>query len=367
MKSSRWKVHLSRRAVLLLLALVLCGLAADATIGRSLAQTPNQHYKVFLPSLRNIVQAAPAPNSPPLASPSYYFFMRGYTPQKARNFGCQLGTRDKNLPGKQESLVILDFGLTKYKDGQYGASGMVINGFYTMDQIADAVQQFGLGYWDCTDQDFDSVVHIGIGTNNYNNSSVYSYLSVTYEHGRAWAQMVNRVNEWFVNVCPNSCNGQVDAAGANDIELAWSSPQAAIDWVGGYDSANLYPLYNFGAAEGCPNACGGGGYYWTRDQVLKVTNFGPIHSVPEIYLNDGRNANQWYQLSLYSAQNYGFPFDFAGVMTTYGACQQYPGGECEYIDNTPEQGWRQLYERINGSNPATYDSLPYSTDISWTD
>ncbi len=39
--------------------------------------------------------------------------------------------------------MILDFGLTKYQNGQYGASGMVLGGFYTMEQIAEAVEQFG--------------------------------------------------------------------------------------------------------------------------------------------------------------------------------------------------------------------------------
>lgn len=370
MKVSRWKTHLSKRGALIVLFCMLCGLSAQGTIRQGFAQSQQNTstpYKVYLPGIMNVKVLPPPPNTPPLASPSYYFYMRYYTPAKARAFGCELGTRDKNLPGKQESLVILDFGITKYQNGQYGASGMMIGGFVTLDQVADAVEQFGLGYWDCTDQDYDSIVHLGIGTNNYNNSNVYSNLSVTYDHGRAWAQMVNRVNDWFVNVCPDRCNGQVDAAGANDIELAWSSPQAAIDWVGGYDSANLYPLYNFGAAEGCPNACGGGGYYWTKDQVLKVTNFGPIHAVPEIYLNNGVNANQWYQLSAYSVKVYGFPHDFAGVMTTYGACQQYPEAECEYLDNKPEEGWQQLYNKINGSDLTTFDSLPYSTDISWTE
>ncbi len=64
-------------------------------------------------------------------------------------------------------------------------------------------------------------------------------------------------------------------------------------------------MVNFGAAEGCPNACGGGGYYWTKDQVWRVQNSGPVYALPEIYLNDGRNAQQWYQMSVYSVQTYG--------------------------------------------------------------
>jgi len=367
MKPPWWALKFFRVVTAFLLLAALFGVEAGVSFGK-VESAADQPHKSFLPSIMMMVQSPPAPNTPPRPSTSYYFYMGNYTQAKAFNLGCQLGTVDFQTPGKQESLVILDFGLTKYKDGKYGASGMKIGGFYTMTQIADAVEQFGLGYWDCTESDYSSEVHIGIGTNNYNNSNVYSYLSVTYAHGRAWAQMVNQFNDGFRNVCPDQCNGQVDAMGANDIELAWSSPAAAIDWLNGYDSANQYALINFGAAEGCPNACGGGGYTWTKDQVLRVTNLGPVYSLPEIYLNSGTNASQWYQLSAYSVQRYGYPFDFAGTLTTHGACLQEPGDTlCPLIDNTPQEGWWQLYKLINGSNTSTYDDLTYSSDIKWTD
>lgn len=339
------------------------GIKAGVFFANVSAQSADGDYQLYLPIIERV--QPPLPNTVPLPTNSYYFYMRYYTPEKARALGCELGTRDRNLAGKQDNVVILDFGIPKYLDGQYGASGMQIGGFVNMAQIAEAVQQYGIGYWDCTDWDFDSHLRIGIGTNNYNNSDVYSNLSVTYGHGRAWAQMVNGVNGWFQNQCPDGCNGQVDAAGANDIELAWSSPQVAIDWLNGYDSANLYPLYNFGAVEGCPDFCGGGGYYWTKEQAWTVQNSGPVSSMPEIYLNDGRNATQWYLMSVYSVQAHGFPYDFIGVMTTYGACQQYWEPACEFIDNTPQEGWTQLNTLVNGSNGSTWDSIPYVTDIMW--
>lgn len=362
MKSSGWLHRLLKvTTVLILIALPFVPLAQQPVTGQ--AQLLAATTKIFLPSVYQL----PRPTgSVPLPSTSYYYYMRNYTIEKARALGCETGARDANLAGAQDSLVILDFGITKYQNGQYGASGMRIGGFYTMSQIAEAVQQFGLGYWNCTAADYASHVQIGIGTNNYNDSNVYSNLSVTYNHGQAWAQMVNAVNVWFQNACPNGCNGQVDAVGANDIELAWSEPEDAINWINGYDSANLYPLVNFGAAEGCPYSCGGGGHYWTRDEVLRVTNEGPVYAMPEIYLNDGRNAQQWYQLSAYSASKLGYPFDFIGVMTTYGACLQEPDDEsCPYIDNTPEEGWTQLNSLVNGSNSATWDTIPYVTDIQW--
>lgn len=365
MKSTGWDAHPWKIVLSLLLLITLSFTLLIGSVRTGQAQVPAQKYKLYLPSVR---RGPPPPNAPPLASTSYYFYMRYYTAEKARSFGCLVGQRDATLPGKQDTLVVLDFGITKEIDGKYGASGMQIGGFVTLSKVAEAVEQFGLGYWDCTDMDYVSHLRIGIGTNNYNNNSVYSDLSVDYGHGKAWAQMVNQVNDWFVKGCPNGCDGQVDAVGANDIELAWSSPAAAIDWVNGYDSANLYPLYNFGAAEGCPNFCGGGGYTWTKEQVFQVTNGGPVYSVPEIYLNSGANASQWYQLSLYSVSSHGYPYNFMGVMTTYGACQQYPEESCQYIDNTPSEGWTQLYNLVNSrTSPSTWDDLPYVTDIQWTE
>jgi hypothetical protein len=90
-----------------------------------------------------------------------------------------------------------------------------------------------------------------------------------------------------------------------------------------------------------------------------------VYALPEIYLNSGTNANQWYLMSQYSVQAHGRPYDFIGVMTTYGACRQYPEDACEYIDNTPDEGWTQLYDRVNGIDQKTWDSISYETDICW--
>jgi hypothetical protein len=364
MKNFRWIYFTAGAGLIILLVVTGFFVAKGVNPLRPASQTLGYGKKLFLPYVSKITPP-PAPNKVPLDTPSYYFWMKYYSDASARAEGCKLGARDRDLAGAQNNLVILDFGLTKFQNGQYGASGMVLGGFYNMAQIANAVEQFGLGYWNCTDTDYDSHLLIGIGTNNYNDTSVYSYLSVNYGHGREWANMVNSVNTWFQSDCPDACNGQVSAAGANDIELAWSEPAAAIDWLDGYDSVNLYPMINFGAAEGCPNACGGGGHTWTKDQVWRVQNSGPVYALPEIYLNDGRNAQQWYQMSAYARQKYGKAYDFIGVMTTYTACKQYPDASCPYIDNTPAEGWTQLYKLINGSDTSTWDSIPFVTDIRW--
>lgn len=125
-----------------------------ASFESAFAQSPGGYHTIYLPYVAKPAPQPPPPHTTPLPTTSYYFFMRYYTPAKARSLGCQLGARDRDLVGKQDSIVILDFGIPKFMDGQYGASGMMVGGFVTVDAIAQAVEEFGIGYWDCTDWDF---------------------------------------------------------------------------------------------------------------------------------------------------------------------------------------------------------------------
>jgi hypothetical protein len=318
----------------------------------------------------------PGPSSPPAFSTSLY--MDSIDPQVAFDLGCALGDADLKNPGKQISLVVLDYGTPKFRNGYLGVSAMWRTGFVSMPYVVKSAEYFGWGYWNCVGSDFDSHLTIAIGVNNYYKD--VDYPSVNADHGRAWAQVTNDVNYWFqeawktdpTNSCPRGCDGQVDALGATDIELAWNytntNPAAqTIDWVSGYLSGTTTWLVNFGALEGCPTLanpgakCAGG---WTKDQIMQVTT-GNIKPLPEVYATSGVNAQQWYLMSLYAYlnPNIGMPFDFIGTMTTYQACVQYPSG-CTGINNYPTVGWQQLYNLINGDS-RTYDNLTYSTDIKW--
>jgi hypothetical protein len=332
------------------------------------AQSTTPPFRLYLSYLSQ--QPAPTPpppppNTPPLPTTSYY--MKTLDPKVSYQLGCELGLRDLNTPGKQESLVFLAYGYPQgYADGTYGAS---LFGFgpAPTDQIAISAREFGYGYWWCVGTDFDSTLKIGIGTNNFTGAV---RPSVTYNHGRAWAQMSLSVNEWLRNVCPRGCDGQVEAFGANDIELGFNYPTPSINWVNGYMSvANHRPLLNFGAIPGCPwlgrpitQQCGTASYLWSKSEVLQVTAHNSIINVPEIYATSGVNAEQWYVLSVYSYNNLGKPLKFIGTLTTYQACQQRSG--CTGIDNTPQQGWNQLNRLVNG-DVRTYQRLTYSSDIKW--
>jgi hypothetical protein len=84
--------------------------------------------------------------------------------------------------------------------------------------------------------------------------------------------------------------------------------------------------------------------------------------LPLIYLTTGVHAKQWAYLSQYSVQEHGYRMDFSGVFTQWAACQQF--GNCDFIDNTPEQAYQQLSYELN-KFPATAQYLRWKTDIRW--
>lgn len=149
------------------------------------------------------------------------------------------------------------------------------------------------------------------------------------------------------------------------MELDWNSPSVTSQWVNGYLSLNSYLLYNYGDAAGCPN-CGTSNYTWSQYDVWYISwggSMGEIAPLPLIYHNDGDHARQWASVALYSATNRNSQMNFAGVMTQSGACRQI--GCSPSLDNTPEQGWTQLWIELRKDARTALSSLPWATDIEW--
>jgi len=188
-------------------------------------------------------------------------------------------------------------------------------------------------------------------------------------HGQAWARMVTDVAALLAD---SLYRVQVDVAGANDMELDWNTPTATRAWVDGYSSVvgASYYLYNFGDAAGCPsdrtpsgNDCGTATHpEWTVEDVYHIS-WGAQSAIPlpQIYRNDGTNARQWYRLSLYAADRDGDPMILAGSLTQLGACREK--GCNTSVDNTPSEGWAQLFTALNTNDVRTAQHLPWSTDI----
>lgn len=148
------------------------------------------------------------------------------------------------------------------------------------------------------------------------------------------------------------------------MELRWNSASVTRQWVNGYLSTNAYALYDFGDAAGCPN-CGAGGYTWSQNDVWYISwgaSPGEAQALPLIYHNDGDHAEQWASIALYSVNTQGTRMNFVGTMTQSGACRQV--GCDASLDNTPEQGWTQLWLELN-KDSRTAVTMPWVTDIEW--
>jgi hypothetical protein len=154
--------------------------------------------------------------------------------------------------------------------------------------------------------------------------------------------------------------------GAIDVEMDWNTFGDTREWYLGYDSLSNTTIYNFGDAAGCTQdgsttACNNG---WTQERVWWVSEgFALAHPLPEIYTNSGSMARQWYQLARYTDARHSADMVIAGTLTQFGACQQVGG--CTTTDNTPSQGWTQLYDLLN-ADPAVRHRPRWSADIRYS-
>ncbi len=301
-----------------------------------------------------------------LTSTSYY--MTTINPGFIYNLGCQLGTRDKNTAGAQDSVAVLAFGYPRCLDG--GGFGANLFGYGPVSTFAvgTAIKQFAMGYYTCTGADNESNLVIGVGTSNYigpREACMTPDQATT--HGKAWSAMVTEINQWAVS---QGIFHQVQAYGANNIEVGWNSPEWSRAWITGFDEVPGNYMLHFGDAAGCPYednphwSCGTSTYpEWTLADVWYVSYGAPsVLPLPLIYLTSGVHAKQWAYLSQYSLTKHGDRMDFTGVFTQWAYCQQF--GWCNQTDNTPEQAYQQLTSELHKS-PGTSQNLRWKTDIRW--
>jgi hypothetical protein len=76
-------------------------------------------------------------------------------------------------------------------------------------------------------------------------------------------------------------------------------------------------------------------------------------------------AEQWQGISNAGPASGRAPVKFAGELTMSTTCELPAVGPCPGIDNTPAQGWDQLYQSLNSSPSTAQSSLPTSTDMTY--
>jgi hypothetical protein len=313
-------------------------------------------FAVF--ALATPIRMAFAAATPPPYTTSWYMDTStpANLPSNAYTMGCTLGTHDLNTAGTQDNVVVLLFGKPGYSGSTYGAYDWISPGssstvFVTSAQIASTVEQFGAGYWACTGADTTSQLYVGAGVNNQGSGE-------TYNHGSAWGTMTTNINSW---ISTNGFSSQVKVRAAGDMEPDYNTSTATINWVNGYTAtygSGLW-LYNVGSASGCPTSgtdtasspCNNS---WTVDNVWYVSwGTTPLYALPEIYNTGGYNGIQWGLID-----NYKYLY-FAAALTQSQACVQMGG--CSGINNTPAQGWTNLWNNINTKQSV----LRWSTDMKW--
>lgn len=316
----------------------------------------------------------PTPTLVPTQHPAYMYttsyYMSTINPATLYDMGCVQGQKHLQEAGRQDGMVVLDFGMPKYQDGSYGASAFSI-GFVTTAQLHAAVREFARGYWVCVGLDTLSHLTLGIGTSNYGQvwlrDGTNNYANA-YNHGQAWAKLVAETAKW---VEAQGYAGQVTVVGANDIELAWNTAAVTRRWVDGYASAweGKYPYFDFGDCNSCPSRTYPGwnseALGWSKSDIWYIAwGAAPAWPLPLVYSENGINAQQWAYLSLYSNNTYSAPLWFNGPMTQHQSCIQNPD-YCEGLDNEPLDGWLQLLYELGKFTVTRQDILPWETDIKW--
>ncbi|MCS6847475.1 MAG: hypothetical protein RMN52_07155 [Anaerolineae bacterium] len=310
--------------------------------------------------------------TPPVTLPAGAYLPITVTPNIAATTSRYIGTMDparhyamgcaSGRAGEQ-GVIILAFGQPWTQDGQYGViyyqPGFP---FAPTGAIAEASKAFLRGYWECAPA--TARLSVAIGTNNYRGATLQP--ATSFAHGQAWGQMIGQLHTWLQDAAPPGVRDRIAVFGGNDIEMSWNTAALTKAWVDGYASATARPFINFGTCDGCPtsgNPTQNPNNGWTVDDVWQVNR--PPYAIPfpEIYLRSGVNADQWYRMSLYAAQNKGAKLAFGGLLTQWQACRDR--GTCGGLtDNTPQQGWRQLQDALN-ADPRTAMPLPPPSDITW--
>ncbi|MCW1967864.1 MAG: PQQ-dependent sugar dehydrogenase, partial [Anaerolineae bacterium] len=302
----------------------------------------------------------PAPNVPTTNTTSRY--MKTIGEQRHFDMGCVAGRNGES------GLNVLAFGRAHQQNGEYGT--VIYNaspGFASTAQIANAVKNFMRGYVNCVNRSSVTALRVAVGTSNFFRDSVGNF--VTREHGVAWAMMVNEIGDW-IKANP-AIASRISVAGASDMEMPWNSAENTRAWMDGYASAYQYPIYNFGSCDSCPfnsrpNISPANG--WTLNDILYVSwGAKPAFALPEIYLTNGINAEQWARLSLHSYINTGKPITYTGALTQWMACNDQRDPDCTVTGNSPPMGQRQLLAALNSDPRTAQRELKWNSDISWNE
>ncbi len=341
----------------------------------------NLFNKAYLPALNSGINWQELQVTVPPVSTSIYVvnFFDNVNNDLLDKAGCEMGTRDFNLPGSQDSFVFIDFGYQIIQNNQWGVMTLGSE-IKTLDEVENGVLSYARGYSRCVGSDWSSLITIGIGTNN-------SAKSVNLNSGIAWANMVKQAGQ---DINRLGYYNQVAVAGASDIELQFNDPVPTKDWVNGVNSVFydpltnyiFYPFFDIGDAQGCSyvgynknllnwgTMCGSADHPdWTASDIFYIsTGCIGCSAIPMVYTKNWTNAAQWQGLSDYAVdQMSGRTINFKGVMTQHAACDQRGIIVTDVTCSTPDNSFIKLYSALNTfqTTSVSTNTLRWVTDIKW--
>ena len=327
-------------------------------------------------------------------STSYYLVLDDNVLQET---ACDLADtlKSQNAP---TSIVALSVG--KPSDDRLNPAPDMVRptqgGKWTYNQIGDKVIKFAESYVQCAIQKGTRTrVTMAIVMQGYDSN-------VNYASGELWGHQMLRVrNLWRWKVISNFHYNRVDLVASGDLETTWNSGEDVNNWLQGVLNYTQ-PFINVASLTDTPEAPLGipinsatelsrsfsvNGessvlvdpiFIWTVEDVLSMTySASPrIYSLPQVYNTYSAHARRWYYLTaLFDKQK---PL-FEGILTQYGACQQFlhntsedvlfTEDDCDPSEmNTPYQAWEQL-QQLKSSPPFPGGgkfTLRYMSDICWT-
>jgi len=166
---------------LLLFLSVLGGAAPAAAQSGSDPQNEVQTTttRLYLPVVQRAVPVVPN------AALSYY--IQDASPSALWALGCGAGQYDQATSGKQDHLVVLNFGQMWIENGVYGAGKFrPYWGFVSLSDVENAVKSYIQGYYNCTGSDNDSQMMVAIGTNNYGSAGATACIP-SVRNGPIWS------------------------------------------------------------------------------------------------------------------------------------------------------------------------------------
>jgi len=314
-------------------------------------------------------------SSPP-AAPSYYI----KNVDTLYDLGYELGEHDKYKPGKQDNLVILDYGYPSIMNGEYGVKLTFdpAGTFTPFSDVIDSAIDFAQGYFYGTGTDLISHLRIVISVNNCCDANTVTFFR---GHGVGWGETVNGIRSEITFY-----SSQVDVVGGNDIEIGTETtkPYKTEQWLNFYMAAsNCDPgsdnseegcFYNFGNlpisiyGTSCASndsddwvACD----VWYVSWGIQKNGNRFARPLPQIYHGAesrppwGTDATAWKDLSIFSADQMGTgKMYFVGTLTQRAEC----GDGCGEGNNYPWEGYELLYNAL-ASDLTTRMSPRWSTDI----